>query len=63
MKGTLKAEMRVGPDHPKNLSFLCFFSFVFSSVYIFWRKWGGEREAPLGRNGSPWIAVGDAGRG
>ena len=56
--------MRVGPGNPKNALFFCYFPLsIFFCSYL-WQKWGGrEREAPLGRHGSLWVAAGDAGRG
>ena len=58
---------RAGRAHPENVFFLLslyIFFLFFPLFYSFLADLGkGDREAPLGRYGSPWVVAGDAGRG
>ena len=54
-----------GPGPPWTVYFLCLFlCFSFPlSIFFGGIRGEGDREAPLGRYGSSWVAVGDTGRG
>ena len=60
----MRKERKAGRARPENATFPLFLSFVFFlCLRSFWRIWGEEWEASLGRHGSPWVSTGGTGRG